>query len=151
MREMTTPRTVAILGYGGLIPFVGCAAMSVLDASWVAALAVYGAVILSFVGALHWGFAMQAPSLSPSERTALYVWSVVPSLLAGVALLLSPRIGGGLLILGFLSHLVRDRRLPAGVTVPAWYRSLRLRLTLVAVVCIAVGVFASGAVAFSSG
>jgi hypothetical protein len=60
------PRHVAWLGYGGLLPFVGLAALAGFDPhhllAWSDALVGYGAVILSFIGALHWGVAMSAPA-----------------------------------------------------------------------------------------
>ena len=53
-----------VFGLAGLIPFVGLAGiMAVGPAHWYAAsqvlLSQYGALILSFVGALHWGYAVQ--------------------------------------------------------------------------------------------
>lgn len=87
------PGPVAWLGYGGLLPFVTLAAVGLLAPTtpwWSAALLAYGAVILSFVGALHWGFAMAQSGLSTAERTRCFVWSVVPSLMAWPATLLPP-------------------------------------------------------------
>ena len=55
------PTSVAWLGYGGLLPFVALAGIGWWAPGtplWGTALLAYGAVILSFVGALHWGFAM---------------------------------------------------------------------------------------------
>ena len=80
------------LGYGGLIPFVGLAlAIWLLDpagrALSASALLGYGAIILSFLGAIHWGFVMRDATAQP--RIWL-VWSVTPSLMAWVALLLNP-------------------------------------------------------------
>ena len=55
------PASMAWLGYGGLLPFVGLAVLMAADAPrqalWSQALVAYGAVILGFVGALHWAFA----------------------------------------------------------------------------------------------
>ena len=55
-------RKVCWLGYGGLIPFLALTPASLLDhqhgAVWSDALYAYGAIILSFIGALHWGLAM---------------------------------------------------------------------------------------------
>ena len=66
------PRHVAWLGYGGLLPFVGLAALAGFDPhhllAWSDALVGYGAVILSFIGALHWGVAM-----SWLQQKCLYV------------------------------------------------------------------------------
>ena len=51
------PRSAAWLGFGGLLPFVGLALTAFVDRHhgivWADALVAYGAVILSFVGALH--------------------------------------------------------------------------------------------------
>jgi hypothetical protein len=92
-----SPKRVALLGYGGLLPFIGLSIGSVVDHHhaliWVDALHAYGAVILSFVGALHWGFAMLANDLDDAERDARYLWSVIPALLAWPALLLSGPVG----------------------------------------------------------
>ena len=138
------PSTVAWLGYGGLLPFVALALATVgadfrgWDASWWnAALLAYGASILSFVGALHWGFAMTLRTLSDSQRTVAFVWSVVPALLAWVALLAAPGIAVVLLVVGFLTHYVRDHRLASTADLPAWYLPMRLRLTVVACLCLA--------------
>jgi hypothetical protein len=79
------PTPVAWLGYGGLLPFVALAGVgwwAPATPLWSTALLGYGAVILSFVGALHWGFAMAQGGLTEAERTRCFVWSVVPSLLA---------------------------------------------------------------------
>ena len=127
---------VAWLGYGGLLPLVGLALAIWLDQShislWRDALINYSAVILSFVGALHWGFAMSQSGMTPNQRTKSFVWSVVPSLLGWVALSMTPKYATLLLVAGFLAHFWQDKRLVQLVNLPAWYLPLRLRLTLVA-------------------
>ncbi|MDD2875189.1 MAG: DUF3429 domain-containing protein [Azoarcus sp.] len=54
------PRTVAWLGYGGRLPFVLLTVLLGVGVDGAdffrEALIGYGAVILSFVGALHWEF-----------------------------------------------------------------------------------------------
>ncbi len=136
------PPIVNWLGYGGLLPFVALAVAVWVDSSrsslWIDILLVYGSVILSFVGALHWGVAMCHSDMSAHQRTHCFVWSVVPALLAWVALLvkyaLSPKYACVLLVAGFLIHFWQDRRLVKVVNMPVWYLPLRLRLTLVACV-----------------
>ncbi len=139
------PRSVAWLGYGGLLPFLFLAPASLLDVHhgplWSDALFAYGAIILSFIGALHWAFAMMLNELTEKQRTARFVWSVVPALLAWPALLLSPPLSGPLLISGFLTHYWQDRRLDAIAQLPPWYLPLRFRLTTVACLCLAAGSF----------
>ena len=140
------PPAVAWLGYGGLIPFLALAAASLIDpvhaAVWSDALFAYGAVILSFVGALHWGLAIGQPGLNDRQRSACFTWSVVPALIAWPATLLSATIAAPLLVLGFVAHYLQDRRLARLTTLPAWYLTLRLRLSSVACICLVAGAFA---------
>ncbi len=154
-----TPSSVVWLGYGGLLPFIALAATSFLSAEYGArcqvALILYGTVILSFVGALHWGFAMTLPGLSASKRSECFVWSVVPALLAWPAALLmvapvresfvsatlGAMVAAGLLLVGFILNYVQDVRLAGVARIPAWYLPLRLRLTVVACVCIAAAAY----------
>lgn len=130
------PPIVKWLGYGGLLPFVSSAIAVWVDAShgswWRDALVGYGAVILSFVGALHWGFAMSHSGFSTQQRTQSFIWSVVPALMAWIALLMTPKYAVVLLSAGFLIHFWQDRRLVQVVNLPVWYLPLRLRLTFIA-------------------
>ena len=157
------PRGVAWLGYGGLLPFVALAAASWLDnrhsAAWHLALLAYGAVILSFVGALHWAFAMTrgndrdaiANEGQKPSTLGMYVWSVVPALAAWVALLLaqvleSGRLWGSLILIGgFALHYLKDRQLIQKLTLTRWYLPLRLQLTSVACACLGFALLAPGA------
>lgn len=144
---LRTPSVVAWLGYGGLIPFVALAAASVFDPAharwWAEGLVAYGAVILSFVGALHWGFAMSLSDLSEAARRSRFLWSVVPALLAWPAAMLSVAPAAALLIAGFVAHYLCDRRLGAHVFLPRWYLPLRFRLTAVACASLLLAVVAS--------
>lgn len=144
----STPQAVAWLGYGGLVPFVALAAASLLAPDhrslWSPALIAYGAVILSFVGALHWGFAMTVPQMPARQRTIHYVWSVIPALLAWPTPLLPTAAGALVLILGFVAHLVLDFSLVRTTPVPAWYLPLRLQLTATACMCLGLGAWAAG-------
>ena len=145
-KSPTMPRNVAWLGYGGLLPFLTLMPASLIDqhhgAVWSDALHAYGAIILSFIGALHWGMAMILPELSERQRSAWFVWSVVPALIAWPAVMFSPPLAAPLLVVGFIAHYLQDRRLAGQVRLPVWYLPLRLRLSCVAVVCLLVGVFA---------
>jgi len=132
------PALVAWLGYGGLLPFAGLAIAGGMlgPGSATQAMRAYGAVILSFVGALHWGFALTVSGLDPSQRSRLFIWSVVPALLAWLCLLLPPLAASLALIAGFLVHYGWDRRLSFLAQLPAWYLRLRLQLTTMACVCL---------------
>ena len=120
------------LGLAGLLPFVLGAALvwltrGAVQAQATAALAAYGAVIVSFLGGIHWGLAMQqAP-----PRPALLAWGVVPSLLAWLALALPLALGLAWLGATLITCYVVDRRVYAEAGVASWL-PLRLRLTVVA-------------------
>ncbi len=142
--EARVPASVAWLGYGGLLPFALTALGTLLDPArrelWQQALLAYGAVILSFVGALHWAFAMGANE--DRQAQPLYLWSVLPALASWVALLLPLLLARGavlaafLLIVAFVAHYVQDKRLARLHPLPGWYLPLRLRLSSVACLCL---------------
>ena len=127
------PATAVWLGYGGLIPFVGLSvALWIAGPAWrgfcTTALLAYGAVIASFLGAIYWGFAMRNVA---GQHIRLYLWGVVPGLVAWLALLANP-VAGLWLIAGLLwvCYAV-DRAAYARHELQHWL-PLRLRLTAVA-------------------
>jgi hypothetical protein len=130
--DSTPGPLVKQLGYAGLLPFLAGALLVWLvraDVHAYAALAlsVYAALILSFLGGLHWGLAMR--QARPSS--AALVWGVVPSLVAWPAALMPP--DAGLVVHGlmFIACYLVDRNLypPQGV---AGWLTLRFRLSAVA-------------------
>ncbi|MCK1789051.1 DUF3429 domain-containing protein [Pseudomonas violetae] len=134
------PRLVSLLGYGGLLPFIGLALLIPFSFDYrplfAMALVNYGAVILSFVGALHWGFAMTVQDMSAEQGRNRFIWSVIPALIAWIATLLPMPLGCLLLVIGFVVHYRQDRQLLRVMSLPAWYLPMRLRLTLVASGCL---------------
>ncbi len=136
LRRGGVPDPAALLGLAGLLPFV-VGALATLDGGplgrWApSALLGYSAVILSFMGGVHWGLAMAA------ERPSWlrYGASVVPALLGWAALL----IGGGLafllLVASFASLLAYDLGAVRAGEAPAWYPRLRWPSTLVVTLCL---------------
>ncbi|MEM6616773.1 MAG: DUF3429 domain-containing protein, partial [Pseudomonadota bacterium] len=103
---------IALMGYGGLIPFFAPAFLSWMGVTTlfgvgvIAAGQAYGAVILSFLGGIRWGLAVSP--VFQANRTIDIVGSVVPSLLGWVALLMPPTAGIAMLIAGFIGQLVWD-------------------------------------------
>ena len=134
------PKAAIILGYSGLIPFIAFSLSIFLDSYrasiWRDALLTYGSVILSFVGALHWAFAMLTKDLSPLTQKQRYAWSVIPALVGWFALLIPPFVAGISLAIFFIVHYDQDRRLSKHMLLPAWYLPLRLQLTVVATVAV---------------
>jgi hypothetical protein len=135
------PRSAFWLGTGGLVPFVVLtSALFALPAHtrpqmlfWLTA---YAAVILSFVGALHWGLAMVHPQMREEDRTLCMGWSVVPALAGWVAILLPPKTGLLLMAATFAVHFAADRQLAQRFALPGWYLRLRGSLTAVVVLCL---------------
>lgn len=120
------------IGLAGLAPFVIGALLSLIvrdDAHpyVVLALAGYAAVVVSFLGGIHWGLGMKAGTMSPLP----FAWGVVPTLIAWVAVVMPAY--AGLVIQGLMlivCYLVDRKVYPAhGLS---YWLTLRFRLTLVA-------------------
>jgi Protein of unknown function (DUF3429) len=128
------------LGYAGLLPFVVLAI-----GTWVAdpehrlaagfALASYGAVIASFLGAIHWGLVMRDAS---GQSAALLGWGVVPSLMAWLALMLDPVLALLLITAVLWTCFAVDRLVYPRFQAQTWL-PMRLALTLVASASCALG------------
>jgi hypothetical protein len=135
---MPRTRPTDALGYAGLIPFA--ASSGALAAGFHAELAVrsllgYGAVILSFIGAVHWGYALRDGGGGPGA----FVASVLPSLVGWVSLLLAATTTQGALALqmaAFAAWLAWEHRCGFG---PPGYRRLRWRLTIGVVTLLGIG------------
>ncbi|TCZ55380.1 DUF3429 domain-containing protein [Roseicella aquatilis] len=146
--DQPLPRPALWLGLAGLLPFLAGALLAwTAPEAWrgiaLQALAAYGAVILSFLGAVHWGLALRAPA-SEAGAAAPRLWlGVLPSLLGWVALLLTPRPGLILLALGLLGTAAVETRAAARGLLPPDYLRLRWVLSLGASACLLAGVLAS--------
>lgn len=128
-RHAPTPEALR-LGYAGLLPFVVGALLVWLVRPeahpYVAlALSTYAAVIVSFLGGIHWGLGLREP------QPRLFRWGVVPSLVAWVAVMMPPY--AGLVILGamLIACYAVDRRWYPQLGLQAWL-TLRFRLSAIA-------------------
>lgn len=127
------------LGYLGLLPFVIGAALTwfvrpdahpyVTDA-----LSAYAAVIVSFLGGIHWALGMRA---APHD-SARFAWGIVPSLVAWIAVLMPAY--AGLVIHGVMlvvCYLVDRKVYPAHGLAP--WLTMRFRLSGVAALSCFIG------------
>jgi hypothetical protein len=96
----------------------------------------YGATILSFLGAVHWGLAMASPIPASPSR---YFVSVVPSLVAWAALDAelaandaSAVVPYTLLGAGLVGAFLYDEAAASAGNVPRWYPALRAPATFIA-------------------
>lgn len=128
------------LGYLGLLPFVIPTLLLVYDgphtALWLHFLMTYAAVILSFVGALHWAFAMTLADLTLNQKRWGFAWSIIPALVAWVALLIASFDGMLVMAAFFAGNFMQDAYLAKSVGMPSWYMRLRFHLSFVAASCL---------------
>lgn len=137
---LRVPPAAAWLGGFGLLPFVAGAALVVgSDVTWVMhALRYYAAVILSFMGGVHWGLAI-ADFGGGADRSSSWMrlgGSVLPALFAWLGLLLLPVPGLLVTAAAFAILLLGDLLAVRKGMAPLWYARLRLPLTAVVVVCL---------------
>lgn len=146
------PRAALLLGLAGLIPFLWGAITAVLPdlGLWTARTIgprfagpyvglFYGAVILSFMSGVLWGFATKA---SGPVATTGYALSVVPALWAFFMTGGGPTSAGINLIAGFIGLLGLDWLFWKQGLAPAWWMSLRLLLTAIVVISLSVAILA---------
>lgn len=143
--QYTIPRAAAWLGLAGLIPFVTLAVVSVwldglLKLELLFVLVAYGAVILSFLGGIHWGLGM-VPATGGSAGWRQLV-AIVPSLIAWASLIVPSNLALPILALAFVIMLIVDFRFSAAGYAPMWYPRLRWKLTAVVVLCLLVAAYA---------
>ena len=132
MSNPSSPPLAQRLGYLALVPFVLAAGViwlvhAEVRGYAVLAMSAYAAVVLAFLGGIHWGFGFGVADAPPG----LYLWGVVPALVASVALLMQPVaalwIHGAMLVVCYAV----DRRVYPQHGAARWL-TLRFRLTGVA-------------------
>ena len=146
----TVPRAPLILGLAGLLPFLW-GALTVLFPDlglWTAqtvgprfagpyVMLFYGAVILSFMSGVLWGFATRAEG---TLATIGYALSVIPALWAFFMTGGGPQSAGMSLIFGFAGLLFIDAQFARWGLAPPWWMALRLPLSAVVLACLVIGV-----------
>ena len=137
------PRSALILGLAGLLPFLwgaltvlrpelGQWGQLTLGGRFVGPYVqlFYGAVILSFMSGVLWGFATKATGRA---ATAGYILSVIPALWAFLMTGGGPTAAAINLIVGFLALLLLDWHFWRLELAPSWWMHLRVLLTAIVV------------------
>lgn len=134
------------LTLSGAIPFIACSA-----ALWLAppayrafattVLTSYAAVILSFLGGIQWGLAVNLIDTAPKSARTMFLLSVIPSLLAW-AMLLLPEPGSRVIVaIGLFAFVwVVDALLNLQKLIPAWFFKLRSIITVIVITSLAIAV-----------
>ena len=139
------PPWTRVLGYGGLVPFVAGALLmlAVPDAGTrqlaARALIAYGAVILSFLGGVHWGLVLRE---APARAAGMLVAGVLPSLVGWAALLLPFDTAAALQVGAFGAFWLYEHRVLGPTVLPPAYLALRRWLTLVVIASLGLALMA---------
>ena len=116
------------LGYAGVIPVAGLLVLAWSSAAWqhqaVNSATIYAALILSFLGGIHWGFATSGFASSKH-----FLISVVPSLWAWSVFAATDFFTILGIIFGLITFLVYEQRCDLLEKYPEWYLPLRKHLT----------------------
>ena len=145
--QRSLPPVAILLGVVGLVPFVVCSIGAIggdpgTNAMMLGALISYGAVILSFVGAVHWGLVLaptpEADVGIPAGQLRLrLVLGVIPALIGWVATLLPFILPASfaliVLVGGFLLTVLQEARWKRRELLSRGYIYLRWALTIVVI------------------
>lgn len=130
------PVPAMVLGVSGAIPLlagvsVALAAPTAFGFPLVQWVVVYAALVLSFLGGMHWGLASAVLARDPSELDApkVLAFSVLPALVGWVAVFLPGRLAPAVLANAFIAILLLDRLIERLGYAPRWWMPLRVRLT----------------------
>jgi hypothetical protein len=127
--QKSTDTWASALGYAGVLPVAGLLLAAWINPAWqqpsMAFASSYAALILSFIGGIHWGFATSGIG---SAKT--FAISVIPSLWAWAALAYPAAYTLSALIIGLIVFLIYERNSELAHHFPSWYLPLRLRLTI---------------------
>ena len=145
-RVLGIPLVPLALGLAGLIPFLWGAATEISPALSEAGLRAlgprfvapfvgifYGAVILSFMSGVIWGFATRAEG---REATVLYVLSVVPAIYVFLFIGDGAEWAARALMFGFAGLLGIDWWAAERGLAPGWWLRLRVLLTVALLFCL---------------
>lgn len=136
------PILARVLTYVGAVPFLAGLAVAIfgsifgIEADTIRrAVQAYAAIILSFLGGVHWGWALTMTS--PRVRDTWLVISVVPSLVALAAFLFPAKTSFLIFAVLFLAQGLFDIFVFRRRAQSPWYPRLRLEVTAAVVVILA--------------
>jgi hypothetical protein len=148
---MTNQRMAQLLGYAGLIPFFASAVTVIVggvagvsaDAARNAGIT-YGAIIVTFMGALHWAYALVAPWKDERVTPQVLFASVLPAMVAWGTLVFAPsaRFAAITIAAALLWVFSKDAVFQREAWFPKWFWRLRTHLTAGAVFSVFVFAFA---------
>jgi Protein of unknown function (DUF3429) len=146
------PNAARLIGLASLIPFVWGAATTLNFDLQIWALntmgsrfigpyiqVFYGGVILSFSTGMLWGFVARAEA--SGQAATGYVLAALPALWVFLTATGGPATASASLIAGYVGLILLDLAFVQWRLAPDWWLRLRLPLNIVAIACLATGVF----------
>lgn len=137
------PKPALLLGWAGVLPFAGMSLALLLGfpspgIRLESLLVSYAAIILSFMGGVHWGLAMKSLDDDGFAGSAWhYLLGVIPALVGCTAVAIEAY-AFAILSVAFFALLFLDMAWASGRCAPAWYGRLRLQLTATVLLCLGV-------------
>ena len=128
----SVPQSVVWLGALGLLPFLCLSLLAFVLSTQTPkiALAAYGAVILSFLGGVHWGALFSGATILHNWTKFRLISGIVPSIIAWMALLLPVNQALYGLASALIAMLLFDLWASRRGWLPPWYRLLRVPLSI---------------------
>lgn len=144
--------TATLLAIAGLIPFLAALAAIITQPTRAPAATVfmidYGACILAFLGAVHWGFALEPGGVVLDTRLnhQRLTFGVVPALIGFAALLVltlgaAPRAAIAVLIAGFFATIIAETIGKGRNIVASNYLTMRWGISIVVLAVLIVTFF----------
>ncbi len=124
--------TVTIVLFGG---------HSSISASLIDAYKVYSAIVLSFLGGIHWGIVLGAENERPASKPL--IMSLSAPLIGWSAVFIAEPLCFALLIVGFAGQGAWDNFSAHNGNLPLWFSKIRLTLTLVVILLLAITMYAT--------
>ncbi|MBT3069491.1 DUF3429 domain-containing protein [Rhodomicrobium sp. Az07] len=136
------PFPARAVGLACLLPFaMGALAVCLapeIRAEAASALIVYGAIVLSFLGGVRWGFAV----LEGGQASwSAYGLAAIPSLMAWIGALWGGPDGLAILALALAMWFFVEKAAPPALPLPAWYGRVRGVLTAIATLSLGLAAF----------
>ncbi|MGC1495830.1 MAG: DUF3429 domain-containing protein [Sulfitobacter sp.] len=150
------PNSALFLGLAGLLPFIAGALLClgifnatmgdvndggyplIIQRDGTLLLVRYGGIILPFMSGVLWGFATKA---TDSKATAAYTLSVLPALWWFFSPGTNAQSALINLMIGYAGLLLLDYAFQRWKLAPNWWMSLRVPLTGIVLICLAIGVW----------
>ena len=134
-----TKNIIYFLSYCGLLPFVITLLVSILGSKELNSYSIimfvsYGAVILGFIGAVHWGFLLESKPIK--GKGLLLSISVLPSLIGWFALIIPTPVALLILCITYPLLFIYERYSTLNILLPGWYMLMRLKLTIIVTILI---------------